>query len=251
LGIGHATVAAGNGPRNRRGFIVINSKPPGQRRVAVIGLGRFGESAALTLGALGYEVTAVDIDERKVADVADRVTLAAQGDGTDEGLLRSLAVDASDVGIVGQGKNLEASVLITLILKRMKVPWVIAKAESGLHGELLERIGANRIVYPEASAGVRVAHSLLINHVEDYISLSPISGLAKLPLPENHAGRTANDVCPPGCGLLLVLIERDGALLPSPGPHEVLKHGDQVVVAGADAAIERFAGTSFGAIEPR
>ncbi len=75
------------------------------RRVAVIGLGRFGESAARTLADLGYEVTAIDIDERRVAAIADRVTLAAQGDGTNEEMLCSLAVDQSDVGIVGQDNN--------------------------------------------------------------------------------------------------------------------------------------------------
>ena len=87
---------------------------PDAHRVAVIGLGRFGSSVARTLHELGYEVTALDIDERKVAEAAAYATLAVQADGTSEEVLRSLEIDRSDVAVVGQGKNLEASVLITL-----------------------------------------------------------------------------------------------------------------------------------------
>ncbi|MGI9254751.1 MAG: potassium channel family protein [Thermomicrobiales bacterium] len=212
-----------------------------RRRVAVIGLGRFGESAALALAELGYDVTAIDLDERKVADVADHVTLAAQANGTDESALRALAIDQSDVAIVGQGRDLEASVMITLILKRLDIPWVIAKAESELHGELLDRIGADRVVHPESSAGVRVAHSLLIRDIKDYLSLTRESGIARLPIQPDQIGRTVSDVCPPGCNLAVILIDRQGALIPSPGPGEILRAGDGLVVAGDDLAIEAFA----------
>lgn len=215
---------------------------PGQvRRVAVIGLGRFGESAALTLADLGYDVTAVDIDEAKVRSVADRVTLAAQGDGADEELLRSLEVDRNDVGIVGQGKNLEASVLITLVLKRLNVPWVIAKAESDLHGQLLERIGADRIVYPERSAGVRVAHALSIPDIDDYISLSRSTGIALLKVGEGQDGMTVAEAFPRTSRLSPLLVERSGKMLPSPPPDERLRADDDVLVAGPDSAINAFA----------
>lgn len=215
---------------------------PGQvRRVAVIGLGRFGESAALTLADLGYDVTAVDIDEAKVRSVADRVTLAAQGDGADEELLRSLEVDLNDVGIVGQGKNLEASVLITLVLKRLNVPWVIAKAESDLHGQLLERIGADRIVYPERSAGVRVAHALGIPDIDDYISLSRASGVALLSIGDGRDGLTVAEAFPAGGRLHPLLVQRDGKMFPSPPADERLRSGDDVLVAGPDSAINAFA----------
>src|SRR5690606_5937353 len=87
-------------------------------RVAVIGLGRFGTATAHELSDLGYEVTAIDVDERRVAAVAERVALAAQGNGADEDLLRSLNIDRSDVAVVAQASNLESNVLSTLLLKR-------------------------------------------------------------------------------------------------------------------------------------
>ncbi len=85
-------------------------------RVAVIGLGRFGSSVARVCHELGYDVTAIDISEARVAEVVDYATLAAQADGSNEEALRSLGVDRSDVGVVGQGQNIEASISCALIL---------------------------------------------------------------------------------------------------------------------------------------
>ena len=102
----------------------------------MIGLGRFGTSVARTLHELGYEVTAIDTDHVRVEEAAEFTSLAAQGDATDEEMLRSLDVDHSDVGIVAITGNLEASILAALQLKRIGMPWVIAKARTELHGEL-------------------------------------------------------------------------------------------------------------------
>jgi trk system potassium uptake protein TrkA len=183
-------------------------------RVAVIGLGRFGTSTANELSGLGYEVTAIDIDERKVAAAAERVALAAQGDGTDEDLLRSLHVDRSDVGVVAQGTNLEASVLSTLLMKRIGVPWVVAKAKTDLHGELLARIGADRVIYPERDAGNRLAHSLSVRHISDYI--------------ENHYQ------------LNLLLIKRGQKIIAVPSYRERIEEGDELVLVGPDREMAVF-----------
>ena len=124
--------------------------------MAVIGLGRFGSSVARTLHDLGYEVTAVDRGEKQIQEAADFVTLAAQGDGTDQELLQQLNIDQSAVAVVAQGESLESSVLSTLLLKKLGVPWVVAKAKSSLHGELLRKVGADRVVFPELDAGIRL-----------------------------------------------------------------------------------------------
>jgi trk system potassium uptake protein TrkA len=123
-----------------------------RRRVAIIGLGRFGSSVARTCFELGYDVTAIDINERRISEAADYATLAAQADGADEEALLSLGVGRSQVGVVGQGQNIEASISCALVLKRIGVPWVIAKAETEIHGEILRKVGADRIVFPEFEA---------------------------------------------------------------------------------------------------
>ena len=149
-------------------------------------------------------------------------------------------VDRSHVAIVGQGENLEASVLCTLVLKRLRVPWVIAKAETSLHGELLARIGADRVVYPERAAGVRVAHSITIHNLEDYISLSATAGIARLSAPPGSVGATIGELTA-GAGIDVLLLERGDRWQAAPGAGETLRVGDVLVVAGTDAAIDAFA----------
>ncbi|CAA9555775.1 MAG: Trk system potassium uptake protein TrkA [uncultured Thermomicrobiales bacterium] len=212
-----------------------------QDRVVVIGLGRFGTSTARTLASLGYEVLGIDIDERPVTEASDFVTLAAQGDGTDEELLRSLHVEESDVGIVAQGENLAASVLATMVLKQIGVPWVISKAANKLHGDVLTRIGADRVIFPEADAGIRLGHSLAVRTINDYITLTPTAGLAKMHAPQHFIGRSLADLYnTPDLALSVLLIRRKDQLITAPSYTEQIEADDEIVVAGTDAAINRF-----------
>jgi trk system potassium uptake protein len=208
----------------------------------VIGLGRFGTSLARTLHELGYEVTAIDRDEKRIQEIADVVTLAAEGDGTDQELLLQLHVDRSDVAIVAQAENLEASVLATLLLKKLQIPWVVAKAKTSLHGELLRKVGADRVVFPELDAGMRLAHSLGVRHITDYISLSTATGIAKLQAPANLIGRTLAECTGPRQRKLnVLLIKRGRNLITVPHFEEVIQPNDELVVVGADTDIESFA----------
>ncbi len=211
------------------------------RRVTVIGLGRFGQSVARTLHELRYEVLAIDVGERQVAEAREFAALAAQGDGTDEEVLRSLQVERSTAAIVAQGSHLETSILATLVLKRIGVPWVVAKATSELHGEVLRRVGADRVIFPERDAGVRLAHTLGVPRIDDYISLSPTSGVAKFAAPPNLAGRTlaeAHRVC--GAHLSVLAIKRGRHLITTPSLAERIERGDELVVIGPDTEIEAF-----------
>jgi trk system potassium uptake protein TrkA len=192
-------------------------------RVTVIGLGRFGASVAKTLFDQGYEVTAIDLDERIVTEAADFVTLAAQGDGTDEELLRSLGVDRSNYGIVAQGENLEASALSTLVLKRLRLPWVVARATNDLHGELLRRVGANLVIFPERDAGVRLGHSLSVHSATDYIPMSSTSGIAKLTAPSHFVGGRLGDLSAGHNSLEMLLIKRGPTVISHPAPSEIVR----------------------------
>jgi trk system potassium uptake protein TrkA len=212
-----------------------------RKRVAVIGLGRFGSSVARVCHELGYDVTAIDIDEKRVAEAVDYATLTAQADGADEEALRSLGVDRSEVGVVGQGQNIEASVSCALILKRIGVPWVIAKAETDLHGEILAKVGADRIVFPEKEAGNQVAHSLEIRHAVAYMSLTAAGGVACMRVPAQVVGQTIGQVEAEHTALSVLLIQRGHVLLPRPAAEAVLQEGDVVLVAGHDEAIDAFA----------
>ena len=210
-------------------------------RIAVIGLGRFGTSVARTLHSLGYDVTALDLSEQTVQDAADYVALVAQGDGTDELVLRQLQIDRADVAIVAQASNLEASVLTTLMLKKIGVPWVVAKARTELHGEILTRIGADQVIFPERDAGVRLAHSVAVRHINDYITLSPTSGIAKFSAPHGFVGQTLTELLERCHGKLSVLaIVRDQSVIAAPSYGEEIGQGDELVVVGPDTVIETF-----------
>ncbi|CAN5836372.1 TrkA family potassium uptake protein [soil metagenome] len=208
-------------------------------RVTIIGLGRFGRSVAETSHDLGYEVLAIDLDE-KLVDIASRYSsLAVEGDGTDEELLRSLQVERSDVAIVAQSSNLEASILSTLLLKKVGVPYVVSKAKTVLHGEVLRAVGADRVVFPELDAGAELAHSLAVPSIQDYISLSPTSGVAKIEAPRKMVGQTVSEIlASAGAKVSLLLIYRGQYMIATPSFNERIQGGDNLIIAGPDVEIE-------------
>lgn len=223
-----------------------------RERVTIIGLGRFGRSVAKTLHELGYEVTAIDLNGKLVQEASDWVTLAAQGDGTDQELLEQLDVPHSDVVVVAQGENLEASVLTTLLLKKLRVPWVVGKAKTMLHGELLHKVGADRVVFPELDAGIRLAHSLGVRHISDYISLSAAAGVAKIQAPTSMVGHSIEELTEGQQGKLnVLLIKRGHQLITVPHYQEVIRAHDELVIVGADIDIEHFVEQSPDAIASR
>jgi trk system potassium uptake protein TrkA len=186
-------------------------------------------------------VTAIDVDEKRVAEVASEVTLAAQGDGSSEELLYSLQVNKADVGVVGQGRNLEANLLTTLLLKKIGVPYVVAKATSELHGQLLSRIGADRVIFPERDEGTRLAHALAVPSITDYISLSATGGVARFKAPAHFVDQQLSELLNTSeAKLNVMIIKRGSTLIMSPSFTERILSGDELVVAGPDADIEQF-----------
>ena len=124
-------------------------------QVLVIGLGRFGTAAARELMDLGQEVLAIDSDEDKVNEIAPDVTHAVQLDASDEDALRAAGAGDFEHAIVAISSSAEASIFATMALKNLGVGNVIAKAGTTLHGSILERVGADRVVYPEREMGTR------------------------------------------------------------------------------------------------
>ncbi len=228
----------------------LKSRDGSLERVTVIGLGRFGSSLVRNLYEIGYDVIAIDVDQNAVNAVQNVALVAVRTNGTDETALTDLEVDKSDVAIVAQGENLEASILTALILKRIGVPWVIAKAKTDLHGELLSRIGADQVVFPEKDAGRRLAHSLGARVVSDYITLSANVGIAKLLAPEKFIGKSVGDLVGYRQQTINVLvIKRGNNLINLPSFQETIRQGDELVIVGADKAIHAFVGFDPASIQ--
>lgn len=208
--------------------------------VIVIGLGRFGSAAARELMALGHEVLAIDDSEDNVNEIAPDVTHAVELDASDEQALRDVGAGEFDHAIVAISSNIEASIFATMALKNLGVGNVIAKAANALHGRILERVGANRVVYPEREMGQRVAHSFSIAHVVDYLDVAPKFGIVKLRPPEQFVGKTLDELdLQSELALTPVALRRGKNVTVSPSRDERIEAGDELILIGTDEKLER------------
>lgn len=212
---------------------------PKRRQVAVLGLGRFGQTVARELSQLGHDVLAIDRDEKTVQAIADDVTYAVQADITDEEALDRLGLRDVDVAIVGVSESLEASILATVLLRRLGVSAIIAKVAHDLHAEILLQVGATRVVFPERESGLRVAHSYAAAGVRDYLDAGPEYGFARIDVPPAWIGKTLGELdLQASCALTPVAVARAGTLVLNPGPSERLNAGESLIVAGLDDDLE-------------
>lgn len=202
-------------------------------RVAVLGLGRFGETVARELTRLGYEVLAIDSSERTVQAVADDVTHAVQADFTDADALTELGLGNFDTAIVAVS-DVEASILAVVLLKRLGVRRVLAKAASELHGSILAQLGVSRVVHPEREIGIGVARSFAAPGVLDYLDVAPGYGIARVPVTEALVGRPVN-----AFRITPLALIRGGTVTLTPSASEILRVGDELIVAGRDEDLER------------
>lgn len=180
-----------------------------RQQFAVIGLGRFGSAMASTLAELGHEVVGIDGDPEKVRQLADVISQAVELDATDERALKAIGVQDVDVAIVSIGENIESSLLVVMQLKELGIKTIVAKAVTPLHGRILEKLGVSRVIFPEREMAIRVAHSLVMPNVIDYIELSKDFSIVELPAPKAFVGQTLKQLeLRPRYGLTLIAIKR-------------------------------------------
>lgn len=211
------------------------------KQFLVIGLGRFGASLARTLSQAGNEVLGVDRREDLVQDMSDVITQAVQADATDEQVLRSLGVANFNVAIVAIGENLQASILCTLLLKEMGVGYVIAKASDHLHGNVLKKIGADRVVFPERDMGMRVANNLISTNLLDYIELSEHYSIREITAPSFVVGKSLGQLqLPNKLGINVIAIKTGSdEINVTPGAEDVINEGDILVVSGSNSSLKK------------
>ena len=209
------------------------------RQIAIIGLGRFGTSLAQHLAERGHEVFGIDCEEDAVQRAKDLVTHAMQVELYDPALVRELGLDEVDVAVVAIGADAEASILTTAVLLEAGVRYVVARANSPLHGMILERVGAHRVVYPEAETGESLAHSLRAPGITAYVHLGPDIGIATLRAPEAWIGRSLADLYRAGQYPLVVLvIQRGDETLAEPAPEERIQAGDNLALLVQESKLD-------------
>lgn len=213
------------------------------KQFVVIGLGRFGASVAKTLYGLGNDVLAIDMDEDLVQEISDNVTHAVQVDATDENALRSLGIRNFDVAVVTIGANIQASVMVTLLVKELGVKYIIAKGNSDLHAKVLYKIGADKVVLPEKDMGVRVAHNLVSDSILDYIELSQDYSIMEISTLSEWQGKKLNELdLRKKYGINVVAIKKEQSVNISPLADETIEKGDIVVAIGAADELKKFEG---------
>jgi trk system potassium uptake protein len=211
------------------------------KQVAVIGLGRFGTNLATILYNAGYEVLAIDKSAELVEDISEKVTHAVRANATEEAALKKLGIDRYDVAVVTVA-SIQDSVMITILLKKMGVKYIVARADNELHGEILQSIGAHKVIFPEKDTAIRTGPILTIQDVVDYIPLVNGSGVVKAKATPYFIGKTLEDIgfgSGSKGGVVVLMIQRGKEGLIYPPLTEVVSHIDVLIMAGSTNDIEK------------
>ncbi|MDO4308567.1 MAG: TrkA family potassium uptake protein [Eubacteriales bacterium] len=161
---------------------------------AVIGLGQFGMTLAATLAQADCDVLVIDDKEENIQEIAEKVTYAVKADVREPGILKQLGVQDVDVAVIAVSENIEASISATMQAKDLGVPYVMSKAMNSLHGRILSKIGADEVIYPEKSMGLRVAKNLMAGGFLDIFELSSEISIAEFKIPESWVGRSLSSL---------------------------------------------------------
>ncbi|TNM39818.1 TrkA family potassium uptake protein [Nocardioides albidus] len=209
--------------------------------MVVIGLGRFGQSLALELVAHGEDVLGIDADPRVVASLAGRLTHVVEADSTNEEAMRQLSVGEFSRAVIGMGNDLEASILSATVAMELGVEHVWAKAISGSHARILERIGVRHVVRPEHDMGKRVAHLVRGEEILDYVEFDDDYAFARAPAPRAlHDRSLGGRGVRQEFGITVVSVKHLGRTFEYATPETVIRPGDEVIVSGPAAKVEAF-----------
>ena len=213
------------------------------KQVCVIGLGRFGAKLASTLFQRAHEVLAIDQDEQRVQEMLGRVTYAVEANATNETALRDLGVTDMDVAVVALGSQIQSSIITTMMLKSLGLPYVIARATDTQHAEILHRVGADKVIFPEEEAAERAASLDLSPNYVEFMNITEDTGVHKLRPPEKMRGLSLRDA-----GLVsesarhrvsVMVIRRGHEYILNPADDEMIDDGDILVVVGSHEDVER------------
>jgi trk system potassium uptake protein TrkA len=223
------------------------------QKFAVIGLGRFGSQLAISLAERNVEVIAIDKDMQAVEQVKDIVTYAVRLDSVDKEALLAQGIGEVDTAIVAIGDNFEANVLTAALLKNIGVKTVIARAASEIQKQILELIGVDRVVFPEAESGIRLAQNLTSRAIWDYVPLSGDRVIAELRAPRRFWNKTIRESeIRRKYGINIIAIKKrtpklsatggptviEESIIESPEADHIIEENDILIVVGSNDDIE-------------
>ena len=198
---------------------------------AVFGLGRYGIAVARELVSNGMEVIAVDADEKIVNAAADELPICKCADITDPDVIRQLGISNVDVVIIAMANNLEASVMAVTLCKEIGVKTVIAKCANEMHQKILDRVGADKVVFPENESGIRLARNLLSSGFVDMVSLAKNVSMIELDMRPEWAGKNLIELnLRKKYSINVVALRREDMVSVDIDPHAPLAKDDKLIV---------------------
>lgn len=228
------------------------------RQVAVIGLGKFGSTVAKELTERGAHVIAVDENTERVEEVKESVTYAVTVNSVDENALRAVGIQNVDIAVVCIGEDVEANLLTTLLLKKIGVKKIWARAISPLQQEILKAIKVDNIINLEEEMGDLVANSLISRSISKCIPLTPGHSIAEVPVPRAFVGRNIKSLkLRESYRINVVAVKKKKPRINEhgerifeeymehvPEPEAPFEETDVLMIIGSDVDIERFSNIS-------
>ena len=221
----------------------MNNKLPksNMRQVAVLGLGRFGTEIAKALYNSGCEVLAVDQNEDRIYEVADFTTHAVATNVAEESNLKQLGITEFDGVVIAIGDNIQASIITALNCKEMGCNYIVAKAQNAKHARVLEKIGVDYVIIPEADSAIKTARLLTQPQISDIVSITSNYSIAQVNVPDVWAGRKLSELDLRNrydVNVLIVITKAGVNSMPS--GDTVFSVGDKIVIGGESSSIKAF-----------
>jgi trk system potassium uptake protein TrkA len=207
------------------------------KQFLVIGAGRFGTSVAKTLYGQGYDVMIVDHDEEIIQNISSDVTNAAQADISSEKALKALGVENYDAVILAISSDMHSSIMAAILLVELKAQYIVAKAQTELHGRVLKKIGVNRVVYPEQDMGKKLAHSILAPSIVDLFELSDRYSVVEISADEELSGKTLSELdmrARHGVSIIAIRESDGGKVNVSPRAGDRIEKDDVLIAIGSN-----------------
>jgi len=207
----------------------------------VIGLGEFGKNVAKELQNIGKEVLAIDNSEEVVQNLSSELTYVVKADATSQEALEALGVKNFEVAVVSVGgKDVQASLLISLILKDMKISQIVARASSELHGRVLEKIGVNMVIYPEKEMAINLANKLSMPNVLDRAAIAGNYKIYEVKVPKSFGNKTLKELQLNKRYEMTVMLTKRENVINFPSAATTFSEGETMIVLSTDEGMRAF-----------
>ena len=208
----------------------------------VIGAGRFGKSVASTLYEAGHDVMVIDKDENLIQQISSEVTTAITADITSESCCSSIGIRDFDAVVLAIGFDVQASIMAAILLIEKEANYIVAKAQTDLHGKVLDKVGIDKVIYPERDMGHKIARSLIAPTIIDMIELSDDYSVVEVKAPPEMVGKSLLELnLRARYGISVIAFRRNngGDTNISPVAEDIVEKNDIIVAIGENKKLQK------------